>query len=334
MENLSELLKMVVPREWLFSVMPVGASNHASDVDALYRFLIITCSILFLLVIVPLVLIVIRYHRKHVNQRAESQKDHNFWLESLWTFLPFIYLAVLFVWGFIQYLDMYVAPHNAKELRVIGQKWQWAIDYPQEEISVSGVGASFAVPVNTPIKLVMASQDVIHSFFIPNLRVKQDVVPGRYSTLWFEATKVGEYPILCAEYCGDLHSQMLAKLVVMPQDAYNTWVEDIKGQDKDMPLPELGKILYEKKLGCIACHSTDGSIKLAPTFKDVYGKQEELTDGTMVTVDDNYIKQKILTPTKQPPKKGYAPIMPSFQGRVSEREISGLIAFIKTLSNK
>jgi cytochrome c oxidase subunit II len=333
MENLNELLKMVVPREWLFSVMPIGASIHANDIDTLYWFLIITCGILFLLVIVPLFLIVVRYRRKHVNQRAESQKDHNFWLESLWTFLPFIYLAVLFVWGFMQYLDMYVAPHDAKELRVVGQKWQWSVDYPQEEISVSGVGATIAVPVNTPIKLVMASQDVIHSFYIPNFRVKQDVVPGRYSTLWFKADKLGEFPVLCAEYCGDLHSQMLAKLVVMPEDAYKDWIESNKAQNQDMPLPELGKKLYEK-LGCIACHSTDGSIKLAPSFKDVYGKQEELADGTIITVNDNYIKQKILTPTKQQPKKGYAPIMPTFQGRVSERDISGVIEFIKSLSGK
>ncbi len=332
MENLNEALKMIVPVEWLFSVMPTAASIHAERLDYLYWFLIITCGILFLLVIVPLVMILFRYRRKSFDQRALSQKDHNFWLESAWTFLPFVYLTVLFVWGFNQFLDIYVPPNNAKELRVIGQKWQWSIDYPKEEISVAGQGAVVGVPVNTPIKLVMASQDVIHSFFIPNLRVKQDVVPGSYSTLWFEANKLGEYPIFCAEYCGDLHSQMLAKLVVMPPAAYATWVEGLKSADQEMPLPELGKKLYSK-LGCVACHSTDGSIKIAPTFQGLYGKQEELTDGTFVTVNDDYIKQSILMPQKQV-TKGYAPIMPTFQGRVSERDISGLIAFIKSLSGK
>lgn len=331
MENLNELLKMIVPREWLFSVMPLGASAHASEIDYLYWFLIITCTILFLLLVAPMILIVIRYRRKTPNQRAESQKDHNFWLESLWTFLPFIYLAILFVWGFWQYMDMYVAPNDAKELRVIGQKWQWSVDYPEEEINVAGVGTTIAVPVDTPIKLIMSSQDVIHSFFIPNLRVKQDVVPGRYSTLWFKANRVGEYPVLCAEYCGDLHSQMLAKLVVMPRDAYDTWVESLKGADQAMPLPELGKKLYTK-LGCVACHSTDGTLKLAPSFKGVYGKMEEMADGSKIKIDDNYIKTKVLEPQRHV-AKGFPPIMPTFQGRVSERDISGLIAFIKSLSN-
>lgn len=330
MDSLSELLKMFVPREWLLSVVPLGISEHAHKFDYLFWFLIITCAILFLLVIIPLTFIIIKYRRKTTGQRALSQKDHNFWLESLWTFLPFIYLAVLFVWGFWQYMDSFVAPHDAKELRVIGQKWQWAIDYPEEEISVAGVGTTVAVPVSTPIKLIMSSQDVIHSFFIPNLRIKQDVVPGRYSTLWFQADKVGEYPIFCAEYCGDLHSQMLAKLVVMPQDAYETWTQDIKAQDQELPLPALGEKLYNK-LGCVACHSTDGSIKLAPSFKGIYGKTEELEGGGSVKVDDNYIRQSILTPQMQV-TKGYPAIMPTFQGRVNEREISGLIAFIKSLS--
>ncbi|MCA9507232.1 MAG: cytochrome c oxidase subunit II [Myxococcales bacterium] len=331
MENLSELLKMVVPVEWLFSVMPEPVSDHAAALDSLFWFLVITCSILFLSVIVPMVLIIFRYRRKKPHQRAESQKDHNFWLESAWTFLPFIYLTVLFVWGFKQYIDIYVPPHDAMELRVVGQKWQWSIDYPKDEISVAGVGTEVYVPVNTPVKLVMSSQDVIHSFFIPNLRIKQDVVPGSYTTLWFNAHKPGTYPILCAEYCGDLHSQMLAKLVVVPANVYSNWVEQQKAANLDMPLPELGKKLYTK-LGCVACHSIDGSIKLAPSFKDLYGRKEELSTGAFVTVNDEYIRQSILTPQKQI-TKGFPPIMPTFQGRVNEREISGIIAYIKSLSN-
>jgi cytochrome c oxidase subunit 2 len=332
MENIRELTSMIVPVDWLLSAMPQAASKHALDIDYLYWFLIITCGILFLLVIVPMIFILVRYRRKSPKQRALSQKDHNFWLESLWTFLPFIYLAVLFVWGFWQYMGMYVAPHGAKELRVIGQKWQWAIDYPQEEISVAGEGVVVAVPVNTPIKLIMSSQDVIHAFFIPNMRVKQDVVPGRYSTLWFEADKVGEFPILCAEYCGDLHSKMLARLVVMSHTDYAAWVDKIKSADQALPLNKLGEKLYTK-LGCVACHSTDATVKLAPSWKNVYGKKEELSDGSFAIIDDDYIKEKILNPTKRI-AKGYGPIMPTFQGRVSERDISGLIAFIKSLSDK
>jgi cytochrome c oxidase subunit 2 len=332
MENLKELLSMVVPVEWLFSVMPIGASQHATALDQLFWFLLVTTGIFFLLIVVPLAIFIVIYRRKHPNQRALSQVDHNFWLESLWTFLPFIYLAFLFVWGFNQFLGLYVAPNNAMELRVIGQKWSWSIDYPEEEINVAGAGAVIGVPVGVPIKLIMSSQDVIHSFFIPNMRVKQDVVPGRYSTLWFQADRVGEYPIFCAEYCGDLHSQMLSKLKVMPMATYKEWVDKIKQEDQKLPLPELGKKLYSK-LGCVACHSTDGSIKLAPSFKDLYGSREQLTSGGTVIVNDDYIRQSILEPQKQV-TKGYAPVMPTFQGRVSEREISGLIAFIKSLAKR
>lgn len=331
MEHVNELLKMVVPVEWLFSVLPLGISEHAKDFDYLYWFLLITCGILFLLVIVPLAIICLKYRRKTPGQKALSQKDHNLLLESLWTFLPFVYLSLLFVWGFTQYLDSTVAPHDAKELKVIGQKWQWSVDYPSEEISVAGMGTEVVVPVDTPIKLTMSSQDVIHSFFIPNLRIKQDVLPGRYTTLWFKAEKIGDFPILCAEYCGDLHSQMLAKLRVVSRDAYLEWVDKTKAQDQEMPLLQLGTKLYTK-LGCVACHSIDGSPKLAPTFKGVYGKKEELTDGTFVTVNDNYIRQSILEPQKQV-TKGYAPIMPTFQGRVSERDLLALIEFIKSLKD-
>jgi len=330
MKNLNELLQMVIPKGWLFSTLPMGISDHASEVDTLYWFLIITCLILFLLVVIPLIIISIKYRRKTPLQRAISQIDHNFWMESLWTFLPFIYLTILFVWGFQQFLPIYIAPTGAKELRVVGQKWQWSVDYVDEEINVAGVGATIAVPVGQPIKLVMSSQDVIHSFYIPNLRLKQDVVPGKYTTMSFRADREGEYPILCAEYCGDLHSQMLAKLKVLPAEGYASWVNEMKSADQEMPLLELGTKLSEK-LGCLACHSTDGTAKLAPSFKGIYGKKEEFSGGGSAIINDDYIRQHILEPQKTT-AKGYPPIMPSFQGRVTERGISALIAFIKSLA--
>lgn len=334
MDNISELLRTILPVDSLWSVMPVGASSHSTSIDELFWFLIVSCTLLFLLVVVPLAFIIFYYRRKDPKQRAVSQKDHNFWLESLWTFLPLVYLGVLFMWGFYQYMDLYVVPHDARELKVIGQKWQWSVDYADDDFSVAGIGAEIAVPVNMPVKLVMASQDVIHSFFIPNMRVKQDVVPGRYSTLWFKPTKIGEYPILCAEYCGDLHSQMMAKLLVLSEEDYAEWLMKNKNANQDMPLPELGKKLYEKTLGCIACHTLDGTVKIGPSFKDLYGSSQALSDGRTVKVDDDFIRQKILQPDRTT-AKGYAPnMMPSFQGRVSERDILGLIAFIKSVSNK
>lgn len=331
MENISGLAKLMVPVEWLFSVLPEGASSYAEGIDYLFWFLIITTGILFLLVVVPMFLIIVKYRRRTPDQRAVSQKDHNFWLESLWTFLPFIYLGILFVWGFYQYMNMFIAPNDAMELRVIGQKWQWSVDYPKHDINIGGQGGEIVIPVGMPVKLIMSSQDVIHSFYIPNMRIKQDVVPGRYSTLWFEATKEGRYPVECAEYCGNEHSGMISVIVAVAPNEFAQWVEKQKSADQALPLPELGKKLYTK-LGCNMCHSIDGSIKLAPSFKGVYGKMEELTDGSKVKIDDNYIKQSILFPQKQV-AKGYPPIMPSFQGRVSERDILGLTEFIKSLSS-
>ncbi len=335
MDNLNELLRMVVPREWLFSVMPVGASSHAHQIDYLYWFLIISCTILFLLLVVPMIWFVFKYRRKSPNQRATSQKDHNVWLEASWTFLPFIYLAVLFVWGFWQYMDMYVAPHDSKELKVMGQKWNWSVDYPEEGINVSGLGAEIAVPADIPIKLVMTSQDVIHSFYVPNLRVKQDVVPGRYSTLWFQANQVGVYPILCAEYCGNLHSQMFAKLLVLPRPAYDKWIEDRKAADNGLPPAELGKKLYSRK-GCVACHTVDGNKHIGPSFKDLWGKSEEFEKGPSQIIDDKFIMNKLLNPQSTIAKGYVAPGAPSPMPKVAitANEIAAISAYIKSLSNK
>jgi cytochrome c oxidase subunit 2 len=216
-----------------------------------------------------------------------------------------------------------------KNLRVIGQKWNWTVQYPEEDISVSGQGVEIGIPLGQPVQLVMSSQDVLHSFFVPNFRVKQDVVPGRYTTLWFEATEVGEFPVFCAEYCGDAHSNMMAKIKVMPVEEYKAWVEKIKGANSKLSPKELGQKLYTSK-ACNACHTVDGSPKIAPSFKGIYGKMEALEGGGSVKVDDNYIRESILEPHAKL-AKGFPPVMPTFKGQLSEIEINGLIEFIKSL---
>jgi len=282
-----------------------------------------------LIIVVPMIWFAIRYRRKSSHLQALTQKDKNHLLEIGWTIAPMFYLAVLFVWGFYGYLDLSLAPMGAKELRVVGQKWSWSVTYPGEGINVSGQGAVIGIPLGEPVKLVMSSQDVIHSFSVPNFRVKQDVVPGRYTTLWFNANKVGEYPVFCTEYCGVQHSNMLAKIKVMPKAEYASWVLETKNASVGLSPQKLGAKLYKDK-ACLACHTLDGSKSVGPSFKSLYGTTHQTVDGRQVTVDDQRIRQKLLDPRKDI-TMGYAPVMPIFKGQLSEADIIGIIEFIKTL---
>lgn len=329
MDRIEELMKTVLPVDSFWSLLPVAASEQATFVDDMFYFITWSCIVLFLCVIVPMVYFIFRYKRKHPGQKAISQMDHNNILEFMWTVLPIFYLAFLFYLGFVGFLDLYTPPLEAKELRVIAQKWQWTVQYPEEEISVSGQGSVIGVRLNQPVKLTMVSQDVLHSFFVPNFRVKQDVVPGRYSTLWFTPNKVGEYPLFCAEFCGDEHSNMMSKIRVMNDADYRGWVKTVKDADKGLPPVELGEKLYARK-GCNACHTLDGTVKIGPSLKGLYGKREKLTNGKMALVDDAYIRNSLLDPQAEIPE-GFPPVMPTFKGQLSEVEISGLIAYIKSL---
>ncbi|MEI6805659.1 MAG: cytochrome c oxidase subunit II [Myxococcaceae bacterium] len=320
-------MKLPVLSQWGWMSDP--ASAYANDFNSVFYFLLWTGLGLFLLVVLPMLWFVIKYRRKHEGQKAVSQKDHNHTAEVIWTFLPLVYLAVCFVWGFLGYLNVTTIPIGSKNLRVIGQKWNWTVQYPDEDISVSGQGAVIGVPLGENIELTMSSQDVIHSFFLPNFRIKQDVLPGRYSTLWFNASEVGEFPVFCAEYCGDSHSNMLAVLKVMPKEEYAAWVDSVKNANNKLSPKELGAKLYQSK-ACVTCHSLDGSARIGPSYKGLYGSTTELVSGAKIKVDDNYIREHILTPTKSP-VKGYPPVMPSFQGQLSEADINGLIEFIKSV---
>ena len=319
-------LKLPVVSKWGW--LPESASAYSDDFNSVFYFLIWSGLGLFLIVVLPMIWFVYRYRRKQEGQKALSQLDHHIQIEILWTLLPVIYLAVCFVWGFLGFMNVSTIPAFSKELRVIGQKWNWTVQYPDDGISVSGQGAVIGVPLGQNIRLTMSSQDVIHSFFLPNFRVKQDVLPGRYTTLWFNASKEGEFPVFCAEYCGDAHSQMLAVLKVMPPDEYASWVDGMKNANNDLSPLELGAKLYKSK-ACETCHSTDGSARIGPTYKGLYGSTAELTSGAKVKVDDKFIKDHILMPTKTP-IKGYPPVMPPFQGQLSEVEINALIEFIKS----
>ena len=312
------------------SFMPVAGTEIAENVDALYGFLLWASFISCVLVIGGMVLFAFKYKR-----RTDSDKtpyiSHNVFLEFLWSFIPFVIFMVVFAWGWWIFHDMRTIPENAFEVNVAGQKWYWDFEYKSGRKST---GEAF-VPVNTPVKFIMRTRDVLHSFYIPGFRIKQDVVPGRYTSLWFEATKVGTYQVFCTEYCGDGHSAMLAKVNVLPQDEFEEWLQN--DPYKGLSLVEIGEQVFAGK--CIACHNVTNVKKVGPGFAGLFGSERKFADGTTAVADENYIRTSILNPNLQV-VEGYAvsemdgkPMgaMPSSQGQVSEQELSGVIEYIKGL---
>lgn len=282
--------------------------------------IIFTFSILFITL-----LFAFKYKKTEKNNAATKQIIHNDKLEFIWTFIPFLIVMAIFYWGFKDYLRLTVAPDGATEIHVTAKKWFWTFEYPDTGLKSIN---DLVVPVGEPIKLVMTSEDVLHSFYIPNFRLKRDLVPNRYSNIWFEANKVGNFLALCTEYCGDAHSNMYANVKVLSKSDFKEWKENSNSTD-DMPLTDLGKKLYTSK-GCNACHSIDGSVMIGPSWKGSYGIKRELDNGEIVLIDENYIRESIVYPAKKI-AKGYQNVMPSYAGLLSDREINGIIEYIKTL---
>ncbi len=325
-----ELQSMVIPQEGFW--MPKGTSVTVPAVDDPWWLIYWVCVITFFLIIIPMAYFAVKYRRKAVGQRAESQVDHNQLLELSWSVLPLVFFAIVFVMGFRGFLFLYVPPANATEVRVTAQKWFWTWTYP-EGFSVGGKGAEFVVPIGEPVKLVMTSTDVLHSLFVPNFRVKQDVVPGRYTTLWFQATELGTFPILCTEYCGTDHSNMLAKIKVVSKEEYAAWAKKTADSGATVDAPTGEKLVNQY---CTACHSVDGSMRVGPSFKGLYGREEELADGSKIVANDAYIMESIYTPAKAIAKNGCAVApcpnaMTPFQGVLSDPQVRAIIEYMKTL---
>jgi cytochrome c oxidase subunit II len=306
--------------------MPHSGSTVSNGVDDLFYFIYYLCLFFFVLIVGAMVYFVVKYKRRSPDQKSSPNKG-NHTLELVWSVIPSILLIVIFAWGFKDWVKLVVPPANALEVRVTGQKWSWSYDYVS-----SGVNASnLVVPEGKPVKLIMSSKDVIHSYFVPDFRIKKDVLPGRYTVTWFEPTGLGEHAVLCTEYCGTSHSGMLSKVKVVPQQEFEEWIAgggDLGGEG--VPLSQLGAKLYEAK-GCNACHSIDGSAKVGPTFKGIYGREGEFVDGKKYKADDNYIRNSILVPASEI-VKGYAPAMPSYQGQLNEKQLSALIEYMKEIS--
>ncbi|MCH7949810.1 MAG: cytochrome c oxidase subunit II [Candidatus Dadabacteria bacterium] len=308
--------------------IPEAASNLASKVDGLL--LVITFISIFFFVLISAVLIyfAVKYRRRSDDEETPYITG-NQTLEIIWTVIPSILLILLFVYGFVVYKDMRTPPKDAVDITVTGKQWLWTFEYYNGKKTLN----ELYVRQNRPVRMVMRADDVIHSFFVPAFRVKQDLMPGRYTQLWFTPTKIGTFDIFCAEYCGTGHSKMLGKVIVLSPEAYDIWEKGVAVDGGEavasLPPAELGEKLYKGK-SCNACHSVDGSVVIGPSFKGLYEREGELEDGASYTADENYIMQSILEPQEQI-VKGFQPVMPSFKGILSDAEITAIIAYIKTL---
>ncbi len=305
------------------SFMPPQGSEVSSQVDNLYSFLLWTSLIGCAILLGGMIFFVVKYKRKTDSDKT-PYISHNTFLEFLWSFIPLVLFLAVFAWGWIIYHEMRTVPDNALEIHIFGRQWSWEFVYK----SGKTVGAEFVVPVNTPIKLIMTSRDVIHSFYIPSLRLKQDAVPGRYSMISFTPEKLGDYQVFCAEYCGTTHSGMMAKMHVVPQADYEKYLME---NDEGLSLADKGKKLYTDK-GCVACHSVDGSARVGPSWKGIWGlKDHEMSDGLKVVVDENYVRESILNPNAKIVKGFPSGVMPPFQGVLNEDQVNALIEYIKSL---
>ncbi|MCB9559298.1 MAG: cytochrome c oxidase subunit II [Kofleriaceae bacterium] len=263
-------------------------------------------------------------YRHRPGHKAQPSPAHNDAMEITWTVIPTIICVFLFLGGWKGYLEFTSEKSNPMVIDVTAQKWHWNFTYPD-----GTQDGNLHVPVGQPIRMRMTSVDVLHSFYVPAFRVKQDVVPRRYTYVQFTPTRPGVYRLYCAEYCGDDHSQMKVKVFVHEAGGYERFLSEKASLSQSMSPEETGLYVYNKK-GCVACHSVDGSPKVGPSWKGIWNEQVKLADGTTITVDDQYIKDSVLEPQKQA-RPGYPPSMPSFAGQLSEREIAGVIAYIKSL---
>jgi len=304
--------------------LPEQASTFAQMVDSAFNLYYWISVFFFVLITALIVIFIAKYMRKRPDQMAESQMTHNTFLETLWTAVPLVLVMWFFVIGMQGYLKMRIPPGNAMVVNVTGQKWSWSYRYPQGFVT-----DTLVVPVNQPVKLVMTSTDVIHSFYIAAFRQKADVVPNRYHSLWFQATKPGIYPVQCTQYCGTNHSYMWSSVKVVDAPTYAAWLEGASDPSKGKTAIEYGQELWTKR-GCNACHSVDGSKLVGPSWKGLYNRTEHFTDGSSAAADENYLRESMLNPAAKV-VAGYQPVMPTYKGILGDKEVESIIAYIQSL---
>ena len=306
-----------------FPFFPQQASEQAATVDALYFFLLAVTGFFAVLIAVLVVVFAIKYRRTHDDQVGYAIHG-SLALELLWTIIPLGITMVMFLWGAQVFFHMTRAPRNAMEIYIVGKQWMWKAQHMDGAREIN----ELHVPIGRPVKLIMGSEDVIHSFFIPDFRVKADVVPGRYNTMWFTATKPGKYHIFCTQYCGTKHSGMIGWVTAMSPADYQSW---LSGGSAGGSMAEAGAKLFTD-LACVTCHLDAGQGR-GPVLKGLYGKQVLLEGQQTTTFDDAYVRESILNPQAKV-VAGFPPIMPTFQGLVTEEQLLQLIAYVKSLSDQ
>ncbi|HXG59582.1 MAG TPA: cytochrome c oxidase subunit II [Thermoanaerobaculia bacterium] len=303
-----------------FPLFPEQASTVAKDVDALFIFLTVVTGAISLLIFLVIFYFAIRYRRTPENELAQEYEPPKA-LEAAWIIGPTIVFLFVFLWGAWLYFHLSRVPDDALDIYATGKQWMWKFQHPTGQSEIN----TLHVPVNRPIRITMASEDVIHSLFFPAFRAKADVLPNRFRTMWFEATKTGRSHIFCAEYCGTDHSGMVGTVIVMEPTEYQRWLAG----GSELSLAAQGEKLFQK-YACNTCHTDDATAR-GPVLKGLYGTTVALADGRSVTADDNYIRESILNPQAKL-VRGFAPVMPTFQGQVNEDDLLKLLAYLKALS--
>lgn len=303
-----------------FPFMPEQASSLASEVDNLTLFLVGYASFFTIVIGLMVIVLAIRYRRRHADE-VGGHFDNSHLLEIVWTVIPLLIVIVTFAWGAKVYFQLYRVLRGAAEYYATGKQWMWKTQQPTGQREIN----ELHVPVGKAVKLVMASEDVLHSFYVPAFRVKADVVPGRYTSLWFQPTKPGRYHLFCAEYCGAEHSGMNGWVVVQPQDEYDAW---LAGTPALAPAAA-GEQLFAQ-YSCTTCHGERNGGR-GPALAGLYGRTVALAGGGHAIADEAYLRESILNPAAKI-VEGYESIMPSFQGQLSEESVLQLIAYIKSLN--
>jgi cytochrome c oxidase subunit 2 len=302
---------------------PEQASNFAGNVDALFSYILVTAIFFTVLVSLLAIFAAFRYRRKNASDIG-AEIHGNTALEIGWTLIPLILALGMFAWGAVIYVNYRTAPKDTLDIYVIGKQWMWKLQQPNVRKEIN----ELHIPVNRNIKLILGSEDVIHNFYVPAFRVKMDVVPGRYNTMWFRPTKVGKYHFFCSQYCGTNHALMGGWVIVQDPAEYAAW---LSGESGDVSPVSAGEKLFTQ-LACTTCHVSNGTGR-GPSLNGVYGAKVLLADGSIVTDDEGYIRESILQP-KAKIVAGYQPVMPTFQGLVTEEQILNLTAYIKSLQTQ
>lgn len=312
---------MMQSTSWV-PLWPEQASTFAWQVDVLYVYLIAVSVAFSIPIVVAIFYFALKY--RETEKYATPEEMHgSMVLETVWSIIPFVVSMTIFLGGALVFFEQFTPPPDSQEIFIVGKQWMWKAQHPTGQREIN----ELHVPVNHNIKLTMTTEDVLHSFFIPAFRTKADVVPGRYTYLWFNATTPGKYHLYCAEYCGLNHSGMGGWIYVMEQRDYDNWLSgNVSGQT---PVEE-GKDLFMNKLGCASCH-TGGPQQRGAKLENIFNHDVRLVGGATVKADENYIRNSILNPSSQI-VEGFQPIMPTFKGQVTEEQLNSLVAYIKSLS--